>query len=78
MIKSIPVSLRERRARMHEARATIGRLLHAEYVPMLAEPLPRELEHLIAQLVACETRGGGSSEPLEALSSMIAWPGAQT
>jgi hypothetical protein len=43
---------------MHEARAAIGRLLHAEYVPMLTEPLPRELTYLIAQLVARETREG--------------------
>jgi hypothetical protein len=72
MTKSIRISSRERRARIHEARAAIGRLLHTEYVPMLTEPLPRELKHLIAQLVARETRDGGSSEPLEALSSMIA------
>jgi len=57
---------------MQDARAAIGRLLHTEYVPMLTEPLPRELRHLIAQLVARETCAGGSSEPLEALSSMIA------
>ena len=73
MVLSIHVSSRERRARMHEARAAIGRLLHAEYVPMLTEPLPRELRHLIAQLVERETRGGESSEhSLEVLSSVIA------
>jgi len=55
---------------MHEARAAIGRLLHTEYVPMLTEPLPRELKLLIAQLVARETREEESSAPLEALSSM--------
>jgi hypothetical protein len=56
---------------MREARAAIGRLLHAEYVPILTEPLPSELKHLIAQLVAREARGNGSSEhELEALSSM--------
>ena len=57
MPKSIPVSARERKARMREARAAIGRLLRIEYVPILTEPLPRELEHLIAQLVAREPRG---------------------
>jgi hypothetical protein len=58
MTKSIRVSSREKSARRHEARAAIGRLLHAEYVPMLTEPLPRELTYLIAQLVARETREG--------------------
>ena len=52
MPNSIPVPTRERRARMREAREAIVRLLHAEYVPMLTEPLPTELRHLIAQLVA--------------------------
>jgi hypothetical protein len=73
MPKSIPFSSREKRARMREARVAIGRLLHAEYVPMLTEPLPSELKHLLAQLVAREGRGGDSSEhSLEALSSIIA------
>jgi hypothetical protein len=73
MPKSIPVSARERRAQLHEARRAIGRLLQAEYVPMLTEPLPNELKHLIAQLVAHEARSEGSGEhSLEALSSIIA------
>jgi hypothetical protein len=72
MPKSIPVSAQERHARMCEARAAIGRLLHAEYVPMLTEPLPSELKHLIAQLVAREARREGPGDhSLEALSSMI-------
>jgi hypothetical protein len=58
---------------MHEARTAIGRLLQAEYVPMLSEPLPRELKHLIAQLVAREAhREGPSDHSLAALSSLIA------
>jgi hypothetical protein len=57
---------------MREARAAIGRLLQAEYVPVLTEPLPRELKHLIAQLIAREAyRKGPSDHSLEALSSMI-------
>jgi hypothetical protein len=38
---------RERHARIHEARAVIGRLLHVEYVPMLTEPLPMRLPVVI-------------------------------
>jgi hypothetical protein len=57
---------------MREARAAIGRLLQAEYVPVLTEPLPRELKHLIAQLIAREAYSKGPSDhSLEALSSMI-------
>jgi hypothetical protein len=70
MPKSIPASVRERHAGMREARAAIGRLLHAEYVPMLTQPLPSELKRLIAQLVAREARGEKSSEhAVEVLSS---------
>jgi hypothetical protein len=34
----------------------IGRQLDANYLPTLTKPLPRELKHLLAQLVAYETR----------------------
>jgi hypothetical protein len=44
---------------MREARAAIGRLLQTEYVPVLTEPLPNELKHLIAQLVAREVHSEG-------------------
>jgi hypothetical protein len=72
MPKSIPVPSRERHARMREARTAIGRLLHVQYVPMLTEPLPTELKHLIAQLVAHEAhREGPGDHSLAALSSMI-------
>jgi hypothetical protein len=41
-------------------------------VPVLTEPLPRELKHLIAQLIAREAyREGPGDHSLEALSSMI-------
>jgi hypothetical protein len=57
---------------MREARVTIGRLLQTEYVPVLTEPLPSELKHLIAQLVAREVHGEGPhNHSLDALSSMI-------
>jgi hypothetical protein len=72
MPNSMPISSRERHARMCEARAAIGRLLDAEYVPVLTEPLPSELKRLIAQLVAREAREGESEHSLDALSSMIA------
>jgi hypothetical protein len=72
MPKPIPVRSRERQGRMREARVAVGRLLQAEYVPVLTEPLPRELKHLIAQLIAREAyRKGPSDHSLEALSSMI-------
>ena len=70
--KPIPVPSRERQGRMREARAAVGRLLQAEYVPVLTEPLPRELKHLIAHLIAREAyREGPGDHSLEALSSMI-------
>lgn len=73
MLTSTRVASRERHARMREARAAIGRLLHAEYVPMLTEPLPRELKHLIAQLVAREaSREEAGEHAFEALSYFIA------
>jgi hypothetical protein len=63
---------REGHARIHEARAAIGRLLHVEYVPMLTEPLPCELKHLIAQLVAREAgREQVGQHAFEALSAII-------
>jgi hypothetical protein len=73
MPKSTLHAPRDRHARIHEARAAIGRLLHVEYVPMLTEPLPRELKHLIAQLVAREARREEAGEhAFEALSYFIA------
>jgi hypothetical protein len=57
---------------MREARTAIGRLLNVQYVPMLTEPLPSELKHLIAQLVAHEAhREGPGDHSLAALSSMM-------
>jgi hypothetical protein len=43
-----------------------------EYVPMLTEPLPCELKHLIAQLVAREAgREQVGQHAFEALSAII-------
>ena len=79
MPKSIPVPSRERHARMCEARAAIGRLLQAEYVPMLTEPLPRELKHLVAQLIEREAGGGEpSAHALDTLASIITAPAARS
>jgi hypothetical protein len=72
MPKSTLHAPRERHVRIHEARAAIGRLLHVEYVPMLTEPLPGELKHLIAQLIAREAaREETGRYGLEALSAII-------
>jgi hypothetical protein len=39
---------------MHASMTAIGRQLHDGYVPILAKPLGRELEDLVAQLAALE------------------------
>jgi hypothetical protein len=46
--------------------------LYADYLPILAIPVPRELKDLIAQLVAFESRNRGSSaRPVEVLESVM-------
>jgi hypothetical protein len=54
----------------------IGSRLHNEYSPTLTEPLPSELQELVAQLVALES---GKRKPnkqlVEALQPAIAQPG---
>jgi hypothetical protein len=50
---------------MLEISIAIGRQLHADYLPIMAEPLPRELKDLAAHLAALEKHAnGGSSEPM--------------
>jgi hypothetical protein len=72
MPKSTLHAPRERHARIHEARAAIGRLLHVEYVPMLTEPLPGELKQLIGKLVAREAgKEEAGQHAFEALSPII-------
>jgi hypothetical protein len=47
---------------MHASLAAIGRQLHAHYFPILAKPLPSELENLVARLFARESSKRGSSK----------------
>ena len=76
---SIHASCRDSDARMYELCSAIGNRLHADYMPTLAEPLPRELKDLIAQLVAFEAGKRGSTErSVEILQSSIAHPGPQS
>ena len=57
---------------MHTAFTAICRELDADYLPTFAKPLPRELEDLLAQLVAYEIRKRGSTERSdEGLRSLI-------
>ena len=79
MNKSIRATSREQCIRMREARAAIGHLLHVDYVPMLTEPLPRELKHLVAQLIEREAGGGEPhAHALDVLSSIITAPVARS
>jgi hypothetical protein len=60
---------------MHALLTAIGRRLDADYLPTMAKPLPGELKHLVAQLVALEAGKRGSAErPDEVLQSAIAPP----
>jgi hypothetical protein len=43
-------------APMHDTLTAIGRQLSAAYLPIVQEPLPRELNDLLARLVASEMR----------------------
>jgi hypothetical protein len=45
---------------MDDALSAIGRELSVAYPPTVREPLPRELEDLVVQLVAFEMRKRGS------------------
>ena len=63
---------------MHASLAAIGRQLHAHYFPILAKPLPSELENLVARLVALESAKRGSSKrSIAVLQSAIPEPIAQ-
>jgi hypothetical protein len=64
---------------MHALLSAIGCENHAEHLPSLVEPLPRELEDLIAQLVAFEIGKRGSTErSVEVLPSSIVHPRPQS
>ena len=61
--------------RMDDTLAAVGRELSVAYLPTVREPLPRELEDLVVQLVAFETRERGSSaRPAAALQCVVAQP----
>jgi hypothetical protein len=55
---------------MPAACTAIGHQLHADYLPILAEPLPAKLKRLIAQFAATERS--------EVLQSPIAQPRPQS
>ena len=60
---------------IHDTLAAIGRQLSVAYLPTVREPLPRELEDLVVQLVAFEMRERGSSaRPAEAVQCVMAEP----
>ena len=52
---------------MHAALIAIGRQLQAQYLPVVGESLPRELEELLARLVA---REGGEQESIESVEAL--------
>ena len=57
----------------HDTLSAIGRQLSVAYIPTVRDPLPRELEDLVLQLVAFEMRKRGSSaRPAEALQCAMA------
>jgi hypothetical protein len=59
----------------HDILAAIGRELSVTYLPAVREPLPRELEDLVVQLVALEMRERGSgARPAPALQCVMAQP----
>ena len=58
---------------MDHTLAAIGRQLSVAYLPTVREPLPRELEDLVVQLVALAMRKRGSSaRPADALQCAMA------
>ena len=59
---------------MHLSLTAIGRRLQAEYSPPVGTALPRELEELLARLVALEAGAQESRPTTEALQSAVAQP----
>jgi hypothetical protein len=61
----VAAPLRQGDALMREICIAIGRHLHTGYLPIVAEPLPRELKDLVAHPAALEKHAnGGSSDPM--------------
>jgi hypothetical protein len=64
---------------MRVSLTTIGRQLHADYLPSLKEPLPNELKALVARLVALEIgRRGTTERSIDGLQFAIASPRPQS
>ena len=60
---------------MQASLTAIGRQLHDGYLPTLAQPLPSDLKHLVARLVALEINKRGSSKrAIAVLPSATAHP----
>jgi hypothetical protein len=60
-------------ASIDDSPSTIGPQSPLDVFSSLAEPLPQELNNLIAQLIAFETRKRGSNaRPLDVLQSVMA------
>ena len=60
-------------ASIDDSPSAIGPQSPVDVLPSLAEPLPRELNNLIAQLIAIETRKRGIERlPLDVLQSVMA------
>ena len=60
-------------ASIDDSPSAIGPQSPLDVLPSLAEPLPRELNDPIAQLIAFETRKRGSNaRPLDVLQSVMA------
>jgi hypothetical protein len=63
---------RKRSAHMREVCTSIGCQFHAEYLPILTEPLPLELKALVARLAALEPQ-----RSREAAVKSLQYAGAQ-
>ena len=64
---------------MRASLTAIGRQLHADYSPGLAEPLPNELKGLVARLVALEIGKRGATErSIDGLQFAAAQPRPQS
>jgi hypothetical protein len=60
-------------ASIDDSPSAIGPQSPLDVLPSWAEPLPRELNNLIAQLIAFDTRKRGSNaRPLDVLQSVMA------
>jgi len=63
---------------MHAPLRAIGRQLRAEYLPAVGKPLPRELEEVLAQLVALRAGTRESADSVEVVQCTVAQPGRRS